>query len=113
MQNQTVPELEASLGESIKALRLEKNIDQRTLAERAGISPGALKNLESGSGSTLRTLISVLRVLGRQDWLNTVAPIATINPLTMVRNAEPRQRASGRRKRLLLTQDSRASTETG
>lgn len=46
------------------------------------MSVRALRNLESGAGSTVRTLVSVLRALGRHEWLNTVAPVATINPLT-------------------------------
>lgn len=92
--NLTPAELEANLGDSLRALRLDRNIDQRTLAERAGISLRAVKNLEGGSGSTLKTLMAVLRALGREEWLNTIAPVASINPLMLTRNAEPRQRAS-------------------
>ncbi len=91
---QTIDELQAELGKNLRALRIDRNLDQRVVAERAGISVGALSNLEAGRGATLRTLISVLRVLGRQDWLNTIAPIATINPLAMTAQARPRQRAS-------------------
>ena len=35
---QTQAELESALGDSLRALRLDRNIDQKTLAERAGIS---------------------------------------------------------------------------
>ena len=87
-------EMEAALGDKLKALRLSRNLDQKTLAERAGLSVRALRSLESGQGSTLKTLVSVLRALGRQDWLNTIAPVATINPLTLTREAQPRKRAS-------------------
>lgn len=94
MTANTIAEHEAQLGERLRALRLNQNLDQVTLAERAGISVGALKNLENGAGSTLKTLIAVLRVLGRQEWLLTIAPIATINPLNMPRASQQRQRAS-------------------
>lgn len=94
MTTNTIAELEAQLGERLKALRLNQNLDQITLAERAGISVGALKNLENGSGSTLKTLVAVLRILGREEWLSTIAPIATINPLNMPRASQQRQRAS-------------------
>lgn len=87
-------EMEVELGEKLKTLRLFRNIDQKTLAERAGVSVRALRSLEAGQGSTLKTLVCVLRALGRQEWLNTVAPIATINPLSLTREAKPRQRAS-------------------
>ncbi len=92
--NLTPGEMEAALGEKLRALRLSRNLDQKTLAERAGLSVRALRNLESGQGSTVKTLVGVLRALGRQDWLNTIAPVATINPLALTREAQPRQRAS-------------------
>lgn len=91
---QTPEEMEADLGENLKNLRLSRNLPQQTLAERAGVSVRALRNLEGGQGSTTNTLLSVLRALGRQDWLQTVAPSATINPLALSREAQPRQRAS-------------------
>jgi transcriptional regulator with XRE-family HTH domain len=91
-----VDELEAALGAAVRALRLDLNIDQHTVAERAGISTGALKNLENGRGSTVRTLASVLKALGREDWLATLAPVASINPLSHTAAATPRRRASAR-----------------
>lgn len=93
MTSNTVAEMEVAIGDSIRALRLQQNLDQKTLAARAGISVGALKAIESGSGSRLRTLVAVMRVLGREDWFSTIAPIATIDPLTMPRAAHQRQRA--------------------
>jgi transcriptional regulator with XRE-family HTH domain len=92
--HQTVEEMEAALGTNLKALRLDLNIDQHTVAARAGISIGALKNLENGRGSTVRTLVSILRALDRADWLTTIAPVASINPLTHTDSATPRQRAA-------------------
>lgn len=94
MTAKTISEQESQLGECLKWFRLNLNLDQMTLAERAGISVGALKNLENGSGSTIKTLIAVLRVLGREEWLSTIAPVATINPLNMPRASQQRQRAS-------------------
>lgn len=96
----TVPELEEQLGTDLRALRLDRNLDQITLAERAGVSLNALKRLESGRGSTVRTLISVLRALGREESLKAIAPVASINPLTIPRHpARQRQRATGKRAR--------------
>lgn len=92
-----VADLEAELGNNLRLLRLDRNLDQATIAGRAGVGLNSLKRLELGQGSTTHTLISVLRALGREDWLNTIAPVATINPLTMPRTAKPRQRASGRK----------------
>ncbi|MEO7775141.1 MAG: helix-turn-helix transcriptional regulator [Steroidobacteraceae bacterium] len=90
----SVKEMESDLGASLKALRLDLNIDQHTVATRAGVSIGALKNLEGGRGTTVRTLVSVLRALDRADWLATIAPLGSINPLTHTATATPRQRAT-------------------
>lgn len=93
----TLAELEALLGEQVKKLRLSRNIDQTLLAERAGISRRALQNLEAGAGSSTASLLSVVRALGREDWLSLLAPTTTINPLTMVRARRERQRATSTR----------------
>jgi len=92
----TTSELEAKLGENLRELRLQKNIGRQTLCEQAGISINALRHLESGQGTTVKTLISVVRALGRQDWLIGIAPKISINPLHMVRDSAPRQRARKR-----------------
>jgi transcriptional regulator with XRE-family HTH domain len=89
----TVADLEAELGSKLRLVRLDRNLEQVTLARRAGVSLNSLKRLELGRGSTAHTFLSVLRALGREDWLKTIAPVATINPLTMPRVAKPRQRA--------------------
>ncbi|HWJ33956.1 MAG TPA: helix-turn-helix transcriptional regulator [Steroidobacteraceae bacterium] len=91
--HQSNAELAAGLGASLRALRLDRNLDQKTVAARAGVSVHALKNLESGKG-TLKTLVSVLLALERASWLATIAPMATINPLSLPRAATPRQRAA-------------------
>jgi transcriptional regulator with XRE-family HTH domain len=92
--SQTLGEQELELGENLKRLRLNKNCDQKTLAARAGISVRALRNLEAGQGSSLKTLLSVVRALGREAWLQTIAPVATINPLTLTSRASKRLRAT-------------------
>lgn len=86
-------ELEESLGEDIKALRLQKNIDRRSLCTRAGISEHALRNLENGKGTTLTTFVRTLKALERESWLGTIAPKTSINPLHLVRDKSQRQRA--------------------
>ena len=48
--SKTTEEWEAELGEQARNLRLRQNLDQQTLAERAGVGLSALKNLESGHG---------------------------------------------------------------
>lgn len=97
--SKSTEEWEAGLGEQVRNLRLRQNLDQRTLAEQAGVGLSALKNLESGKGATLKTMIKVLRALGRASWLETLAPEVSISPLQMLKAKPARQRASGPRKR--------------
>jgi hypothetical protein len=66
------------------------------LASQAGIALNAVKNLERGKGATLRSLIQVLRVLNRVDWLSALAPAVSISPVQMLKTKAPRQRASRR-----------------
>ena len=95
MQNTKTPEeIEVEFGQQLRDLRLRRNIDQRQLAEQAGVALNAVKNLENGRGATVSSLIKVLRSLGRADWLETLAPTVGISPMQMLKAKQPRQRAS-------------------
>lgn len=99
MQHRTCTEIETAIGENLKTFRIQRNLDQATLAGRAGISVRTLRNLENGNGSSLHSLIQVVRALGREQWFETIAPVTSINPLMLTRAAAPRQRASKPRKK--------------
>jgi len=91
----TTAEWEVKLGQHLRDLRLRQNIDQRQLAERADVALNAVKRLEAGKGATVTSLIAVLRALGREEWLGTLAPQVTVSPLQMLKDRKPvRQRAS-------------------
>ncbi len=91
-------EWEAELGQQVRSVRLRQNIDQEQLAERAGIALNAVKNLESGKGATVRSLVRVLRALNRVEWLRSLAPTVSISPVQMLKSKAPRRRASHRKK---------------
>lgn len=85
-------ELEQQLGTRIRALRAARRLTQTDLADRANVSVGALKHLESGAGATTTTLVKVLRALGEQRWIDTLGPAPeAFNPLEVL---EARQRAA-------------------
>ncbi len=94
----TAQELEIFLGSNIKSLRLQKNLDRKSLCLQAGVSLNALKNLENGKGSTVMTLIKIMKSLGNEEWVHNLAPKVTIHPLYMVREKPLRQRARRRTK---------------
>jgi transcriptional regulator with XRE-family HTH domain len=90
--------LQGDLGHRIRKLRLARNLDQRTTAERAGISLRALGKLENGRGSTLETLLRTLRALDYVKGIEMLAPEPTINPLSMLSTPKPPQRVRRSRK---------------
>ena len=94
INSMTPDEWEAELGRHLRELRLRQNLDQRRLAEQAGVALNAVKNLEAGKGATVASLAKVLRALGRADWLGSLAPAVSISPLQMLKAKPVRQRAS-------------------
>ena len=87
-----VDELQIELGDRIRSLRLSRNLDQKTAAERGGISLSALRNLESGRGATTETLLRTLKALQALDGLALLAPEPMIDPVAMLHSAKPQQR---------------------
>jgi transcriptional regulator with XRE-family HTH domain len=96
--NGNINDLQADLGHRVRQLRLSRNVDQRTTAERAGISLRALGKLENGRGSTLETLLRTLRALDYVQGIETLAPSVTVNPLAMLKSPRPPQRVRRSRK---------------
>lgn len=94
----TTEELEEKLGQQIRNLRILRNLAQSELAERAGVALNAVKRLESGQTSTTKSLVKVLKVLNRTEWLDTLAPQVTVNPLQNVTPRAPRQKVFRARK---------------
>jgi transcriptional regulator with XRE-family HTH domain len=88
----TPTELQVLLGEQIQRLRLSRNLNQHTVAEKAGVSEKSLRNLEAGRGSTVKTLLRTLKALDSLEGINMLAPEATVNPLELLRHAKRRQR---------------------
>lgn len=97
-EGSTTNELLAGLGEQLRAQRLRLNLTLEEVAKHAGLSINVVRRLESGEGSTLASFVTVLRVLRRDEWLSTLQPPVTINPLNLLKKRAPRQRAYKPRK---------------
>ena len=64
----------ATLGENIKLARLRRKLSIRSMAERAGIAPSTLGNMENGSPSvSLGSYLQVLSVLRLEEDLLLIA----------------------------------------
>jgi transcriptional regulator with XRE-family HTH domain len=93
LQFKSPKELQVELGKRIRQLRLSRNLDQRSVAEKGGIARAALQNLEAGHGSSVQTLLRTLKALNFLEGIEILAPEPTINPLALLKTRKPPQRA--------------------
>lgn len=93
----TVEGWEHHIGAQVRELRLRQDLSQETLADQASVSVGTIRNLEGGRGSSLATFIRVLRILGRVDLLDQIAPPAPFSPMQVLHEQEARSKARRRR----------------
>lgn len=80
----TTVELEERIGVQVRARRLRATRTIREVAAEAGVTPKTVQNLERGRGSSVATLVKVLRALGAEDWLDTLAPPEPISPIAVL-----------------------------
>ena len=89
----------ALIGERIQKERLNQNLTQLALADRAGITDRTVRSMENGEKSTVETLIRVLRALGRLGAIDAFLPEPGLSPLQLAKlQGRTRQRASGTRR---------------
>jgi len=91
---------------ALRRRRVAQGVTRETLAERANVSIGALRNLETGAGANITTLVRAVHALGADDWLTQLEPVAEpFSPLAVVEQAlhaderPPRPRARAQRPR--------------
>lgn len=95
--SRTTTEWAQDFGERVRALRMELNLDQAEVAERASISRPALHSLECGRGTSLSTLIKVLRALDSVEWLSTIHATRTEpSPMELLRAEQARPKVRSR-----------------
>lgn len=77
----TDAEILRELGARIRAQRIQQELTVEELATRAGLSTLTLLKAEQGGNPTLRTLLRVLRALGRIDLAESLVPAPPASPL--------------------------------
>ena len=102
MSNQAILRV---IGERAGQQRLNQDISQTDLANRAGVARIVVQRLESGRGCTLESLIRILRALGLLNQLDAFLPEPGPSPIQLAKlNGRERQRASGRRRKAAPTE---------
>ncbi len=92
----TPQEVAEELGRRVRRVRLELDLTQQTLADRAGVSRSLVRRLEDGGPVGLHALLATLMALGRLEEVSALlqpAPPATLDEV--IDPVPPRQR--GRR----------------
>lgn len=84
-----------TMGDFVKHHRLQQNITQKSLAEKAGINRTTLSDLELGRRSQLITLIQVLRILNQLHVFESFEVKQQISPIKLAQmEMKKRQKAS-------------------
>ena len=94
------------LGERIRRHRLNLDVTQENLAERAGVARSVVQRIEQGGTCQMDGWLRVLRTLGVLDQLDAFLPDPGVSPLQLARMQDrKRQRASGSRGEAIAGQD--------
>lgn len=79
---------EIMVGETIRRLRIRKGLPLEDVAARASLSPISVRALELGRGSTLSTLLKVLKAIDEAGFiLDWVKKSDEISPMLALRNS--------------------------
>lgn len=97
METVTNETLRKEIGKRLRNERLNQNITQAALAEKAGIARRTLVGAERGESFTIDTLLSILRVLGKLSHLDLFLPVPEISPVQLSKlKGHQREKASGK-----------------
>lgn len=93
----TTPEICAELGRRLRARRLMQGWSQVELAQRAGLSSGTVKNLETKGQASLESFVHIVAALGLADDLGELfrLKVASVAAMEKAERAT-RQRAPRR-----------------
>ena len=84
----------SELGNRLARYRLNRDLTQAALAERAGVSLPTITRLEAGHSVQLTTWVRILRALDLLERLDAMLPRPPQSPLhAFERRGAPRQRA--------------------
>ena len=94
----TAHAIAAELGDRIKTARLNANLTQKALANKAGLSLKAITNGEKGK-STLESMIAILIALDLTEQLHSFIPKQELSPVQLMElQGKERKRATSERK---------------
>jgi transcriptional regulator with XRE-family HTH domain len=93
------PEALTEIGSRLRLYRVNQELTAEELARRAGVTPLTLLKAERGENFTLRTLLRILRALGRMDLMESFLPPPAPSPLSLLEGGVVAPRKRVRKKR--------------
>jgi len=90
----------AEIGRRLQVHRLNLNLSQTDVAEKAGISRRALQNIERGQTCTLTLLVRTLRALGQLDALDGFLPEPSVSPIQLAKLKGRERKRAGKSRRV-------------
>ncbi|HMN05176.1 MAG TPA: helix-turn-helix transcriptional regulator [Flavobacteriales bacterium] len=76
------------LGTELRRMRLERNLSQAEVAQRAGLDRTTVVQLEAGRAATLLTVVQVLRAIGQLPLLDAFHQVPQPTPYMLVEAQE-------------------------
>ncbi|MDR0817885.1 MAG: helix-turn-helix domain-containing protein [Clostridiales Family XIII bacterium] len=93
---------EKEIGKTIRQVRIHKGYSLEDVAAKANLSPNSVRALELGSGSSLSTMIRVLKVLDGlsmfTDWIDAQQSFSPLDALRQSRNQSDEPKRVSRKK---------------
>lgn len=88
----------AEIGERVTRRRLDFQLTQADVAERAGIAKRTVERIEAGASAQMASVVRILRVLDLLPGLDRMVPEPAPRPMELLKQkGKVRQRASRRR----------------
>jgi transcriptional regulator with XRE-family HTH domain len=92
----TTDEILTEVGARLQRYRLQQDRTVEEVAASAGVGERTLVRAEAGENTTLKTVVKVLRALGRVEALDAFLPPPLVSPIQLAATSgRERQRASG------------------
>ena len=80
---------EKKIGETIRRLRIRKGLTLEDAAARANLSPISVRSLELGRGSTISTMLKVLKAIDETGFmLDWAEKSIDVSPMQALRNSK-------------------------
>lgn len=97
MQNMNQEEILKKIGAKLKEIRVERNMKQKELSERSGLSMFSISQIETGHNTSVLSLIQVLQALDRMDMLEPFLKDKQVDPELVARFIQSQQKPQRQR----------------